>query len=82
MLSEVIDTWLAPLKVHRVHDTRFDTEFRSRGCLDSLLVAHKQSIGDMHAKQKSLASKGTPCDILRRSYEYNWSVPPSKCCQR
>ncbi len=80
-----LGTWLAPLKVHRVHDTRFDTEWRSRGCLNTDLVSHKQSVEEMRSKQYSLVSGGALCEretIKRKSYEYNWTLPPSKCCPR
>jgi galactosylxylosylprotein 3-beta-galactosyltransferase len=78
-----VGTWLAPLKVHRVHDTRFDTEWRSRGCSNTDLVSHKQSVQEMRSKQYSLVSKGVLCEremTLHKTYEYNWKVPPSKCC--
>ena len=80
-----VGTWLAPLKVHRVHDTRFDTEWRSRGCANTDLVSHKQSVEEMRSKQYSLVSRGTLCEretVARGAYEYNWKVPPSKCCPR
>lgn len=80
-----VGTWLAPLKIHRVHDTRFDTEWRSRGCANTDLVSHKQSVEEMRSKQYSLVSRGTLCEretVVRRAYEYNWKVPPSKCCPR
>ena len=71
--------------LHRVHDTRFDTEWRSRGCANTDLVSHKQSVEEMRSKQYSLVSRGTLCEretVARRAYEYNWKVPPSKCCPR
>ena len=70
---------------YRVHDTRFDTEWRSRGCANTDLVSHKQSVEEMRSKQYSLVSRGTLCEretVVRRAYEYNWKVPPSKCCPR
>ena len=80
-----VGTWLAPLKIHRVHDTRFDTEFRSRGCHNKYLVSHKQSVEDFRSKHYSLQSKGELCEKeeqLRISYEYNWNTVPSQCCIR
>ena len=74
-----------PLEVHRVHDTRFDTEWRSRGCANTDLVSHKQSVEEMRSKQYSLVARGTLCEretVVRGAYEYNWKVPPSKCCPR
>ncbi|XP_059091229.1 beta-1,3-galactosyltransferase 6-like [Tigriopus californicus] len=80
-----VGTWLAPLKVNRVHDTRFDTEARSRGCSKEFIVTHKQSVENMRDKHRHLTEKGTLCDgdpHLIPIYEYNWKVPPSKCCER
>lgn len=80
-----VGTWLAPLKVNRVHDPRFDTEFRSRGCSNKYLVSHKQSVEEMKSKQYSLNAKGILCEKerrLRKSYNYDWSKPPSQCCMR
>ena len=34
--------WLGPVRVNRVHSTRFDTEAKSRGCQNSYLITHKQ----------------------------------------
>ncbi|XP_071743230.1 beta-1,3-galactosyltransferase 6 isoform X2 [Lepeophtheirus salmonis] len=78
-----IGSWLAGLKVNKIHDIRFDTEYRSRGCLNSYLVSHKQSIKDLKNKHHSLTTRGTLCQSefeLFRSYNYNWKAPPSKCC--
>ncbi len=80
-----VGTWLAPLRVNRVHDVRFDTEHVSRGCSNKHLVSHKQSASDMRKKHASLASKGVLCEEesqVRNSYKYNWALPPSKCCAR
>ena len=52
-----VGTWLAPLKgVHRVHDVRFDTEFKSRGCNNKHIVSHKQSVKDLKSKHFMLTS--------------------------
>ncbi|XP_001376070.3 beta-1,3-galactosyltransferase 6 [Monodelphis domestica] len=80
-----LGAWLAPVDVHREHDPRFDTEYRSRGCSNQYLVTHKQSPDDMRAKQRSLAQHGHLCPQevrLRLSYVYDWDVPPSQCCRR
>lgn len=80
-----IGTWLGPLKIHRIHDTRFDTEFKSRGCHNKYLVSHKQSVEDFKSKHYSLESKGQLCEQEKQqrvSYEYNWNTVPSKCCIR
>lgn len=83
-----VGTWLGSVgSVHRIHDSRFDTEWTSRGCSNNHLVTHKQSPKDMKLKQANLerSEYSQMCQRetrLRSSYEYNWSVPPSKCCQR
>ncbi|XP_044301236.1 beta-1,3-galactosyltransferase 6, partial [Varanus komodoensis] len=80
-----LGAWLAPVDVTRVHDPRFDTEYRSRGCSNEYLVTHKQSVQDMLDKHQTLAREGKLCKEevrLRLSYIYDWSVPPSQCCQR
>lgn len=38
-----VGAWLAGLDVRYVHDPRFDTEFRSRGCNNQYIITHKQS---------------------------------------
>lgn len=80
-----LGAWLAPIDVQRVHDKRFDTEYKTRGCSNTFVVSHKQSIIDMRTKHKSLESSGNLC--LKEfsnfpGYEYNWHVPPSQCCER
>ncbi|KAH1175918.1 beta-1,3-galactosyltransferase 6 [Mauremys mutica] len=80
-----LGAWLAPVDVKRVHDPRFDTEYKSRGCNNKYIVTHKQSIEDMLEKHQTLAKEGKLCKEevkLRLSYMYDWGVPPSQCCQR
>ncbi|KAL2091120.1 hypothetical protein ACEWY4_013383 [Coilia grayii] len=80
-----LGAWLAPVDVRRVHDPRFDTEYKSRGCSNKYLVTHKQSLEDMLEKHQTLQRDGRLCKEevkLRLSYIYDWSVPPSQCCQR
>ena len=80
-----VGTWLAPLKVHRVHDTRFNTGAISRGCANNHLVSHKQSVEAMWSKQHSLVLRGTLCDRETEGgciYEYKWNVAPSECCPK
>lgn len=77
--------WLSPYKAERRHDVRFDTEFVSRGCRNSYIISHKQSVKNMHLKHSLLQTRGALCEKefqTRMSYEYNWSEPPSKCCER
>ncbi|XP_031179776.1 beta-1,3-galactosyltransferase 6 isoform X1 [Sander lucioperca] len=80
-----LGAWLAPVDVRRTHDPRFDTEYKSRGCNNKYLVTHKQSLEDMLEKHQTLQRDGRLCKEevkLRLSYVYDWSVPPSQCCQR
>lgn len=80
-----LGAWLAPVHVRRTHDPRFDTEYKSRGCNNKYLVTHKQSLEDMLEKHQTLQRDGRLCKEevkLRLSYVYDWSVPPSQCCQR
>lgn len=81
-----LGTWLAPLSIERKHDIRFDTEYRSRGCFNTFLVQHKQTINEMKMKYNSLLNYGQLCPEKqfqnRLTYEYNWNVLPSKCCIR
>ncbi|PFX32537.1 Beta-1,3-galactosyltransferase 6 [Stylophora pistillata] len=79
-----VGSWLAPLRVNRVHDYRFDTEYRSRGCNNLHIVSHKQSVSDMYQKHRQLKD-GKLClqeSHLMNSFIYDWSVPPTKCCKR
>lgn len=80
-----VGVWLAPLKITRDHDPRFDTEYRSRGCFNAYLVTHKQTEQMMKQKYNSLKQNGVLCPMevrTRYSYAYNWNVSPSKCCIR
>lgn len=80
-----VGAWLAPIDVHRVHDTRFDTEYKSRGCNNEYIISHKQTVLHMREKFNNLKNSGFLCREqfqVRKSYKYNWSVPPSQCCIR
>jgi len=81
-----VGSWLAGTVAHRVHDPRFDTEWKSRGCSNKYLVTHKQTVADMKIKWKRLVKSGTLCDgeetKVRLSYQYDWDKPPSECCAR
>lgn len=79
-----VGLWLSPLKIHRVHDVRFDTEYKSRGCFNSYLITHKQSANEMREKHSHLDRTGKLCPTetrLRYSYNYNWTVRSSECCK-
>lgn len=79
--------WTAPLKgINRVHDIRFDTEWKSRGCSKDTLIRHKQTSSDIFGLYKTLVSTHgeTLCEseiIERFAYLYNWSGLPSQCCK-
>jgi len=78
-----VGAWLAPVQVNRVHSIRFDTESESRGCHNSWIVTHKQKIEDLEEKWNFLSKTGDLCydeESVKHGYEYNWNVPPSKCC--
>ena len=77
-----LGTWLAPLKITRKHDVRFDTWYKSRGCSNKFLVTHKQSVGQMKDKKQALDILGTLCKKERfvAGYIYDWNALPSQCC--
>lgn len=80
-----VGVWLSSYEAERRHDVRFNTEFVSRGCRNSYIVSHKQSVNDMLSKHRSLQSRGVQCEKefqTRPSYVYNWSTDPSKCCEK
>lgn len=79
-----VGLWIAPLaNIERKHDVRFDTEYRSRGCSNQYMVTHKQTIENMKNMHDYYQASGALCvkEIrTRMSYQYNWTVPPSQCC--
>lgn len=81
-----IGLWVAPLaNIERKHDTRFDTEYRSRGCSNQYLVTHKQNTQDMKKLYEFYSRTGNLCAqeiSTYMGYQYNWTVPPSLCCDR
>jgi len=80
-----VGTWLAGAKVTRIHDERFDTEYKSRGCFNNYLVTQNQSPDDMRQKWNRISAGKSLCEqevVLRKSYAYNWEVAPSKCCEK
>ncbi|XP_024939443.1 beta-1,3-galactosyltransferase 6 [Cephus cinctus] len=81
-----VGVWLAPLaNIERKHDTRFDTEYQSRGCSNDYIITHKQSIQKMQYMHELSAITRKLCSkelIIHKSYQYNWTVPPSQCCNR
>lgn len=80
-----VGAWLAPLNITRFHSVEFDTEYESRGCLNSFLVTHKQTMQDMLKKYQNLVKNGQMCNpevVTKNSYNYKWDVLPSLCCKR
>lgn len=80
-----IGAWLGSLKINRIHDSNFDTEYESRGCFNSYLATHKQSPQKMIEKHNNIKRTGQMCipEVrYKNSYIYNWKVPPSLCCVR
>lgn len=80
-----VGAWLAGLDVRYVHDPRFDTEFRSRGCNNEYIITHKQTPQSLEDLYSSMLTAGRLCVKeyrTRGSYVYDWSVPPSMCCVR
>lgn len=80
-----LGTWLAGTNVRRIHDERFDTEWRSRGCSNDFLVTQNRSPQQMQEMWSRVSSGKQLCNKeieTRKSYSYNWEVPPSQCCER
>jgi len=80
-----VGAWLAGLEVKYVHDPRFDTEFTSRGCNNEYLITHRKSPTQMKSLFANLKAGGELCTQefqQRPSYVYDFSVPPSRCCER
>ncbi|CAK9818537.1 Beta-1,3-galactosyltransferase 6 [Anthophora quadrimaculata] len=79
-----VGLWVAPLaNIERKHDVRFDTEYRSRGCSNQYIITHKQTIENMKNMHEYYQASRALCtkEIRNRmSYRYNWTVPPSQCC--
>lgn len=79
-----VGVWIAPLaNIERKHDIRFDTEYRSRGCSNQYIVTHKQTIEKMKNMHEYYQASGALCMKEIRNhmgYQYNWTVPPSQCC--
>lgn len=80
-----VGIWLAPVNnVLRIHDTRFDTEWTSRGCQNHYLISHNLSVNQIKQMYENIINKGNLCEAettKRHHWLYNWTVPPSKCCK-
>jgi len=80
-----LGVWLAPAKLNYIHDIRFDTEFKSRGCNNKHIVSHKQEPEHMYEKYDQLLHKNKLCKVessIMHPFDYDWNGPPSKCCKR
>ena len=81
-----LGVWLSPLKgVRKQHSLRFNSGHYSRGCLNSFIVSHRESVESMMAKAASLESKGYLCESeyqSRLAYHFNWTAPATRCCVR
>ncbi|XP_022914439.2 beta-1,3-galactosyltransferase 6 isoform X1 [Onthophagus taurus] len=81
-----VGAWLAPVNnIVRIHDRRFDTEYVSRGCQNYYLIRHNVSPDEMMEMYKNLKEKRQLCTKEQRNvkeYLYDWSVAPTKCCNR
>lgn len=79
-----VGTWLAPLNVFRMHDTRFDTGTFTRGCQDDVIAVHDKSPDQLRIYHRRLMDGLGPCPEVKlklQPYHYNWSVLPSQCCR-
>ena len=80
-----VGSWLAPFKLHRKHDLRFDVESLSRGCNNNNIISHKERVITFYAKHGSLLKNKTLCleeREVRPGYVYNWTATPLNCCER
>ena len=78
-------TWLAPLKINRIHDTNFNTESISRGCFNSYIVTHPHNVFGLLVLNRSLRESGKLCPKEKYyygSYVYDWNKSPYYCCER
>ena len=80
-----VGSWLAPYRLVRKHDIRFDVESLSHGCNNRYLITHKERVRSFYVKYSSLIKNGTLCmqeKEIRPAYVYNWTVSPLNCCTR
>lgn len=83
-----IGLWSSPYKdVKFVHEISFDTSLTtSRGCLNSYSITPITTLSQMRRMYNVYESHGHRyCDTEyenETSYYYDWSVPPSQCCQK
>ena len=80
-----VGSWLAPFRLTRKHDLRFDVESLSRGCNNHYVITHKEKVRSLYNKYSNLMKTGNLCSEekeIRPAYIYNWTVPPLDCCNR
>lgn len=81
-----VGAWLSVVNnILRIHDSRFDTEWTSRGCQNYHLISHHLSIKLMRSIYNSIEKTGNLCShesSKRAYYLYDWGAPPSKCCNK
>lgn len=80
-----VASWLAPYRLNRKHDIRFDVESLSHGCNNGYLISHKERVKSFYIKYTSLMRNGTLCSEekeIRPAYLYNWTTSPLDCCDR
>ncbi|XP_035913001.1 beta-1,3-galactosyltransferase 6 [Anopheles stephensi] len=79
-----VGTWLAPFRnIHRRHDVRFDTAWKPRACKDYHMLLHKRTarhMRDLYAGEMCTHEEDKPTGALPREYYYDWTQPPSTCC--
>ena len=80
-----VGSWLAPYRLERKHDLRFNVESLSHGCNNGYLITHKERVRSFYDKHMSLMKNRTLCSVekeVRPAYVYNWTASPLDCCVR
>lgn len=80
-----VGAWLGTKnQLVRIHDIRFDTEWKSRGCQNFYLVTHPMTPDEMRTLYQNILAGSELCDTektQRKQYLYDWRAPPSQCCK-
>lgn len=78
--------WLSPFRrIYWRHDVRFDTTYMPRKCQKYHLILHKRTAADMreiHAGNICYSEVTYNDSLKPKEHWYDWSVAPSKCCDR
>ena len=80
-----VGSWLAPYRLVRKHDLRFNVESLSHGCNNGYIISHKERLRMLYEKYTSILRNKTLCSEekeIRPAYVYNWTVSPLRCCER